>query len=249
MNELQLLRYSRHLLLNEFEYDFQEKLNQATALVIGCGGLANACLPILAGAGVGHLVLCDDDLIELSNLPRQLGFSEADIGQAKVFSLEKYLTARNTTIQITAFKQQADADFLVKQIQHCDVIIDCTDNAKTRQLINQTAVHSKTPLVSAPVIQFSGQVMVFDPRLDHSPCYACIYPNVISEDTSCTQNGVFSPLVHLIGAAQAAETIKVLTGLGDSSVGKVTQFEGLNFETYPLQLTKNPACPVCGNQR
>lgn len=174
MNELQLLRYSRHLLLNEFEYDFQEKLNQATALVIGCGGLTNACLPILAGAGVGHLVLCDDDLIELSNLPRQLGFSEADIGQAKVFSLEKYLTARNTTIQITAFKQQADADFLVKQIQHCDVIIDCTDNAKTRQLINQTAVHSKTPLVSASVIQFSGQVMVFDPTTRSLPLL-CLY--------------------------------------------------------------------------
>lgn len=251
MNDSQLLRYSRHILLNEFDYEFQEKLNQSTALVIGCGGLANACVPILAGAGLGHMMLCDDDVVDLSNLPRQLTFTEQDLNQSKALTLSNYLKQRNSEITITCLEQRADAALLEQILQHqrpkINVIVDCSDNAKTRQLINRYAVQTQTPLVSASVIQFSGQVVLFDSRHTDSPCYACMYPNLFSEDKSCTQNGVFSPLVHLIGSAQAAETIKVLTGLGHSSIGKVTQFEGLNFETYQFQLSKNLDCPICGN--
>jgi len=146
------------------------------------------------------------------------------------------------------FSKPLIAALLQQYIQQSDVLVDCSDNAKTRQLINRYAVQTQTPLVSASVIQFSGQVMVFDSRLSHSPCYACMFPDLGTEDKSCTQNGVFSPLVHIIGAAQAAETIKILTGLGDSSVGQFTQFEGLNFETQAFQLSRNLDCPVCGKQ-
>lgn len=245
MNESQLLRYSRHLLLNEFEYEFQEKLNQATILVIGCGGLANACLPILAGSGIGHIILCDDDIIDISNLPRQLTFTEKTVGQEKVAVLGQYLAERNSELKITMLNTRADHKIIEKYIKQSDVIVDCSDNAQTRQIVNRCAVAARTPLVSASVIQFSGQVMVFDARLEHSSCYACMYPTLDQEDKSCTQNGVFSPLVHVIGSVQAAEIIKILTGLGESSVGKIMQFEGLNFESYQFHLSKNQNCPVC----
>lgn len=247
MNENQLLRYSRHILLEEIDIEGQEKLQQATVMVIGCGGLGNACIPILAAAGIGHLILCDHDVIESSNLQRQFVFTPFDLQQSKVEVLANYLQQRNPELQITRLNTAITADLLTHYLAKCDVVVDCSDNSKTRHLINSAAVSQQVPLVSTSVIQFTGQLMVFNAALISSPCYACLFPQH-QEDRSCTRNGVFSALVHQIGAAQAAEVMKLLIGFGESSVGKMTQFEGLNFSTYHLVLDKNPNCPVCSAQ-
>lgn len=245
MNENELLRYSRHIFLNEIDLDGQEKLQHATVMVIGCGGLGNACIPILASAGIGHLILCDHDVIEYSNLQRQFAFTPSDLQQSKVNVLANYLYQRNSDLNITPITSSIDAELLDKYAPQCDVIVDCTDNSKTRHLINQATVKYKIPLVSASVIQFSGQLAVFDQRIPISPCYACLFPKLDIEDKSCSQNGVFSPLVHQIGAAQAAEVMKLIIGFGESSVGRMVQFEAINFSTHDLTLEKNPHCPIC----
>jgi len=245
MNENELLRYSRHIFLDEIDLEGQEKLQHATVMVIGCGGLGNACIPILAGAGIGHLILCDHDVIDYSNLQRQFTFTAKDVQQSKVDVLTHYLLQRNENIKITAINSCIDTNLLAQYAPQSDVIVDCTDNSKTRHLINAAAVQYHIPLVSASVIQFSGQLAVFDHNQPHSPCYACMFPQLETEDKSCSQNGVFSALVHQIGAAQAAEVMKLIIGFGISSIGKFVQFEGLNFSTYDLVLEKNPNCPVC----
>ena len=245
MNDTELERYSRHILLNEFDIFSQEKLSSATALMIGCGGLANACAPILASAGLGHIIVCDGDTIELSNLQRQFAFTEADIGKHKAEVLKTYLQARNSQIQISSIHQFVDETFLHDCLPQCDVIIDCSDNSRTRHLINRLAVQHRIPLISASVIQFSGQLAVFDSRNQQSPCYACLFPQEIQQENTCTKNGVYAPLVHIIGAAQAAETIKTICGIGSSSLGIVTHFEGLNFEASSFTITKHINCPIC----
>lgn len=245
MNENELLRYSRHIFLNEIDVDGQEKLNRATVMVIGCGGLGNACIPILAGAGIGHLILCDHDVIEYSNLQRQFAFTPKDIQKSKVDVLANYLQQRNPELKISSIQSTINQNILDTYVPQCDVIVDCTDNSKTRHLINQAAVKFKIPLVSASVIQFGGQLAVFDQRVLHSPCYACLFPQLEIEDKSCSQNGVFAPLVHQIGAAQAGEVMKLMVGFGTSSVGKIIQFESINFSTYEFALEKNPHCSVC----
>lgn len=246
MHENQLLRYSRHILLDEIDIDGQKKLLKATAMVIGCGGLGNACIPILAAAGIGHLILCDHDLIEESNLQRQLTFTPKDLQQAKVDVLADYLHLRNSDLSLRTINKPITPSLLDKYLPLCDVIVDCTDNSKTRQLINSAAFQHKVPLISASVIQFTGQLMVFDSRKENSPCYACLFPQH-QDDKSCVRNGVFSALVHVIGAAQAAEVMKLLIGFGEPSVGKIIQFEGINFSTYELSLEKNLKCPTCSN--
>lgn len=245
MNETQLMHYSRHILLNEIDIDGQDKLNQATVLLIGCGGLGNACAPILAGAGIGQLILCDHDTIEQSNLQRQFAFRLADIGCTKVEVLADYLQARNPSIKIQPIHSKITTALLTHYLPICDVVVDCTDNSATRHLINQYAVQYQVPLVSASAIQLSGQLNVFDARQAHSPCYACLFPRAQTEDRRCSNNGVFSPLVHIVGAAQAAEVLKLLVGFGTSSIGKMLQFEALNFSTHELQLVRNRECPVC----
>lgn len=245
MNENQLLRYSRHILLNEFDVEGQEALQNATVLVVGCGGLGNACVPILAGAGVGNIIVCDDDTVELSNLQRQFAFTVDSIGASKAEQLRAYALARNPEIRIKALCERVDSDVLLTLLPHCDVVVDCSDNSSTRHLVNQCAVHMRTPLISASVIQFSGQLMVFDSRQTNSPCYACVFPKPVVSENSCTKNGVFSPLVHIIGAAQAAEVIKHLSGMGSSSVGKMVQFEGLDFASFAFDVAPNLDCPVC----
>ena len=248
MNDMQLLRYSRHILLDEIDLDGQEKMNCATVLVIGCGGLGNACVPLLAGSGIGHLILCDDDQIELSNLPRQTAFTLKDVQHSKVETLKNYVLERNPDLKVSIVQQRMSNDVLKQYLAQCDVIVDCSDNAATRYQLNQASVSYKVPLVSASVIQFSGQLMVFNPSQKDSPCYACMFPVAQRDETSCFKNGVFAPLVHIIGAAQAAEVLKLLVGMGESSVGKMTQFEGLNFESDYFYLDKDPNCSVCSKQ-
>ena len=248
MNDTELERYSRHILLNEFDIAGQEKLKRATVLIVGCGGLANACTPILASAGLGHLIVCDGDTIESSNLQRQTSFTEADIGLSKAEVLKIYLQARNHLIQISSVNQYIDEDLLKHYLPKCDAVIDCSDNSQTRHLINRMAVQHRIPLISASVIQFSGQLAVFDSRNSQSPCYACLFPQPQTQENTCTKNGVFSPLVHIIGAAQAAEAMKIIGNLGTSSLGKIIHFEGLNFETVAFALERHNDCPVCQSQ-
>ena len=248
MNDTELERYSRHILLNEFDIAGQEKLKRATVLIVGCGGLANACAPILASAGLGHLIVCDGDTIESSNLQRQTSFTEADIGLSKAEVLKAYLQARNSLIQISSVNQYIDEDLLKHYLPKCDAVIDCSDNSQTRHLVNRMAVQHRIPLISASVIQFSGQLAVFDSRKPQSPCYACLFPQPQTQENTCTKNGVFSPLVHIIGAAQAAEAMKIIGNLGTSSLGKIIHFEGLNFETVAFALERHNDCPVCQSQ-
>lgn len=244
MNEAQLLRYSRHILLDEIDLEGQEKLLQATVMIVGCGGLGNACIPILAATGIKHLILCDHDVIEPSNLQRQFVFTPDDLQHLKVDVLARYLLQRNPDLKITQINSQITAEQLNQYLPLCDVIVDCTDNSHTRHLINAAAVKYQVPLVSASVIQFTGQLMVFNANITESPCYACLFPQH-QDDKSCVRNGVFSALVHQIGAAQAAEVLKLIVGFGTSSVGKMLQFEGLNYSCFSLELAKNPECPVC----
>ena len=248
MNDTELERYSRHILLNEFDITGQEKLKHATVFIVGCGGLANACAPILASAGLGHLIVCDGDTIESSNLQRQTSFTEADIGLSKAEVLKTYLQARNSLIQISSVNQYIDEDLLKHYLPKCDAVIDCSDNSQTRHLINRMAVQHRIPLISASVIQFSGQLAVFDSRNSQSSCYACLFPQPQTQENTCTKNGVFSPLVHIIGAAQAAEAMKIIGNLGTSSLGKIVHFEGLNFETVVFALDRRNDCPVCQSQ-
>ena len=245
MNDTELKRYSRHILLNEFDITGQEKLKHATVLIVGCGGLANACAPILASAGLGHLIVCDGDTIESSNLQRQTSFTEADIGLSKAEVLKTYLQARNHLIQISSVNRYVDEDLLKHYLPKCDAVIDCSDNSQTRHLINRMAVQHRIPLISASVIQFSGQLAVFDSRNSQSPCYACLFPQPQTQENTCTKNGVFSPLVHIIGATQAAETIKIICEIGSTSLGKVVHFEGLNFEINAFIIEKHINCLVC----
>lgn len=246
MQDTQLLRYSRHIFLDEIDIAGQEKLEQATVLIIGCGGLGNACAPILAASGIGHIILCDDDVIEMSNLQRQFAFTSKDIDQSKAEILAQYLAERNDSIKITVFNKRISQEFFLTTLINCDIVIDCTDNSKTRHLINKFSVRTKTPLISASVIQFSGQLMVFDLRQAYAPCYACLFLKT-SDNLSCSENGVFSPLVHIIGAAQASEVIKMICGFGQSALGKVIQFEGLNFSSYQFKIEKDFDCSVCNH--
>ena len=245
MNDTELERYSRHILLNEFDIAGQEKLKHATVLIVGCGGLANACAPILACAGLGHLIVCDGDTIESSNLQRQTSFTQADIGLNKAEVLKAYLQARNHLIQISSVNRYVDEDLLKHYLPKCDAVIDCSDNSQTRHLVNRMAVQHRIPLISASVIQFSGQLAVFDSRDSECPCYACLFPQEIHQENTCTKNGVYAPLVHIIGAAQAAETIKIICEIGSTSLGKVVHFEGLDFEAISFLIEKNMTCTIC----
>ena len=245
MNDTELERYSRHILLNEFDIAGQEKLKHTTVLIVGCGGLANACAPILASAGLGHLIVCDGDTIESSNLQRQTSFTEADIGLSKAEVLKTYLQARNHLIQISSVNRYVDEDLLKHYLPKCDAVIDCSDNSQTRHLVNRMAVQHRIPLISASVIQFSGQLAVFDSRDSECPCYACLFPQEIHQENTCTKNGVYAPLVHIIGAAQAAETIKIICEIGSTSLGKVVHFEGLDFEAISFLIEKNMTCTIC----
>jgi molybdopterin-synthase adenylyltransferase len=248
MNDEQLLRYSRHLLLEEIDVQGQEKLLNSHALVIGAGGLGSAAAPYLAAAGLGHITLVDHDTVEITNLQRQIMHAEARINQSKVSSGKQFLQGLNSGIHIEAIEVKANQALLDELLPSVDIVLDCTDNFATRHLINSSCIRHRKPLVSGSALRFDGQITVFDPRINESPCYACIFPpDADFEEVSCSSLGIFSPLVGIIGALQAAQAIQILVGFGQSLVGRMLLWNARTTQIDEFKLSRNPECSVCGN--
>jgi molybdopterin/thiamine biosynthesis adenylyltransferase len=247
MNDEQLLRYSRHLLLEDIDVEGQEKLLGAHVLVIGAGGLGCAAAPYLAAAGIGKITLVDHDQVELTNLQRQIMHTQASIGQSKVASGKQFLQTLNPNIEIEAIPTKISVALLDQLLPLIDVILDCTDNFATRHLINTACIKHQKPLVSGSALRFDGQISVFDPRNPKSPCYACIFsPNETFEEVSCSTMGVYSPLVGIIGAMQAAQALQVLIGFGEPLVGRMLLWDARKTQIDEIRITRNSDCPVCG---
>jgi len=248
MNDEQLLRYSRHLLLEEIDVEGQEKLLNAHVLIVGAGGLGSAVAPFLAAAGVGRITLMDHDSVDLTNLQRQIMHTEKSVGISKVASAKEFLQNLNSTIQIDTIQVKATSQLLDDLLPNIDIVLDCTDNFSTRHLINAACVKNFTPLVSGSALKFDGQVSVFDPRNSSSPCYACIFsPDEQFEEVSCSSMGIFSPLVGIIGAIQAAQALQVLIGFGEPLVGRMLLWNGRTTQIDQIRISRNNECSVCGN--
>ena len=249
MNDEQLLRYSRHLLLEEIDVAGQEKLLGSHVLVIGAGGLGSAAAPYLAAAGVGKITLIDHDQVELTNLQRQIMHTQNSIGKTKVESGRQFLQSLNSALTINAIAAKASEDLLNTLLPAVDLVLDCTDNFATRQLINQACFIHKIPLVSGSALKFDGQLSVFDFRKETSPCYACLFsPEEQFEEVSCASMGIFSPLVGIIGSMQAAQALQVLIGFGETLVGRMLLWKSMNTQIDEIRIARYPACKVCGSQ-
>ncbi len=246
MNDQQLLRYSRHILLPEIGVEGQQELLDARVLVIGAGGLGSSAAIFLAASGIGTLILCDGDTVELTNLQRQIVHRTASIGMPKVESARASLAEINPEVHIIALNERADKTRLAELVAQADVVLDCSDNFATRYALNRACVQLKKPLVSGAATRFDGQVTVFDLRTPHSPCYQCLYPEqAITEETRCAVMGVFAPLVGIIGSLQAAEAIKLLVGSGTSLCGRLLVMDGLHMELRTIKLGKDKTCHIC----
>ena len=249
MNDEQLLRYSRHLLLEEIDVAGQEKLLASHVLIIGAGGLGSAAAPYLTAAGVGHITLIDHDLVELTNLQRQIMHAQNKIGQSKVASGKQFLEQLNPTIKIETIQTKATISLLDDLLPSVDIVLDCTDNFVTRHLINASCIKYQKPLVSGSALRFDGQISVFDPRNSASPCYACIFsPNEKFEEISCSSMGIFSPLVGIIGAMQAAQAMQVIIGFGDSLIGRMLLWDARTTQIDEIKIARNTDCSVCGSK-
>ncbi|GAB2856920.1 molybdopterin-synthase adenylyltransferase MoeB [Pseudoduganella ginsengisoli] len=246
MDDSQLLRYSRHILLDEIGIEGQQTLLDARALIIGAGGLGSPAAMFLASAGVGHITLVDNDTVDLTNLQRQIAHDMDRVGQPKAQSAKATMAAINPTIVIDALVERAGDARLSELVSQADVVLDCTDNFATRHAVNRACVAHKKPLVSGAVIRFDGQVSVFDPRSGGQPCYSCLFPQDQQfEDVACSTMGVFAPLVGVVGAMQAAEALKVLMGIGETLAGRLLLLDGLRMEWTSIAISRNDSCPVC----
>lgn len=247
MDDSQLLRYSRHILLDEIGIEGQNALLQAHVLIVGAGGLGSPAALYLGSAGVGQLTVVDPDTVELSNLQRQIAHTQARVGQAKVDSLAQAVDAINPEVRVHTHQVRADADWLERAVAQADVVLDCTDNYATRQAINRACVQHHKPLVSGAAIRMDAQVSVYDARQSGSACYACVFPpEEAATEVQCATMGVLAPLVGIVGSVQAAEAIKLITGMGSSLVGRLWMLDGRDMSTSAIQLSANPHCPVCG---
>jgi molybdopterin/thiamine biosynthesis adenylyltransferase len=247
MNDEQLLRYSRHILLDEIGIEGQQKLLAARVLVIGAGGLGSPAALYLASAGVGHLTIVDDDDVDLTNLQRQIAHTTARVGQPKALSAKDSIAAINPQVRVTALIERVDDARLAELAAASDVVLDCTDNFRTRHAVNRACVAARVPLVSGAVIRFDGQVSVFDPRDAAAPCYSCLFPqDQAFEDVACSTMGVFAPLVGVVGAMQAAEALKIVMGIGTSLAGRLLMLDGLRMEWTSIGVERAGGCPVCG---
>jgi molybdopterin-synthase adenylyltransferase len=247
MTDEQLLRYSRHILLDEIGIEGQQKILKAHALVIGAGGLGSPVLMYLASAGVGHITVVDNDTVDLTNLQRQIAHTQASVGQAKVSSAAVAMAAINSEVRITALQLRADAAQLNALVAQADVVLDCCDNFATRHAVNAACVKHGVPLVSGAAIRFDGQVSVHDARLENTPCYACLFPaDQLANEVSCATMGVFAPLVGIIGSMQAAEALKLLAGVGIPLVGRLQMLDARAMEWTEIRTLRDPTCAVCG---
>lgn len=249
MDDQQLLRYSRHLMLDEIGIEGQQRLQAAHALIIGAGGLGSPAAMYLASAGVGTITLVDDDAVDLTNLQRQIAHTTARIGMPKVQSCATALHEINPDVVVHQVRQRVAVHELGVLVAQASVVLDCTDNYLTRQAINRACVEHARPLVSGAAIRFDGQIAVFDRRSGTGPCYACLFsPDEQFEEVSCSTMGVFAPLVGVIGAMQACEALKILAQVGQTLDGRLLMLDAKHMEWTSMTLGANPECPVCGSR-
>ena len=246
MDDEQLLRYSRHILLEQVGVEGQQKLLNSHALIVGAGGLGSPAAIYLAAAGVGRITLADNDTVDLTNLQRQILHTAGSVGRMKAQSGREHLAIVNPEVKVTAIEQRAEGALLTQLVANADVVLDCSDNFATRHAINRACVANRKPLVSGAAVRFDGQVTLFDLRRDDSPCYHCLFPESgESEDLRCAVMGIFAPLAGIVGTIQAAETLKLLLGIGDNLNGRLLLIDGLGAEWRSIKLARDPACPVC----
>ena len=247
MNDSQLLRYSRHILLPKIGYEGQEKLTKSHVLIVGAGGLGSPAALYCAASGVGQLTICDFDIVDLTNLQRQIIHTTASVGTNKAVSAQQTIFEINPEVIVQTIQQKSSEAEFKTLAENADVVIDCSDNFATRYALNRVCLQLKKPLVSGAAIGFEGQISVFDFRHENSPCYHCLFPDT-GEDTDlrCATNGVFAPLVGMIGTAQAAEALKLMMNIGDSLQGRLLLLDALSMEWRTIKLSKDPACAVCG---
>jgi molybdopterin-synthase adenylyltransferase len=250
MDDSQLLRYSRHILLDDVGIEGQRRLLAAHALVIGAGGLGSPVALYLGTAGVGTITLVDDDVVELTNLQRQIAHDLSRLGQPKAESAARSIQAINPEVRVLARVQRADARLLDELVAHADVVLDCSDNFRTRHAVNAACVALRRPLVSGAAIGFDGQISVYDTRRAEAPCYACVFPaEATVEETNCATMGVFAPLVGIIGSMQAAEALKLLAGVGSSLAGRLLMLDARTMEWMQIAVQRSAECAVCAVRR
>jgi len=246
MNDDQLLRYSRHVLLDAIGIEGQQRLLDAHALVIGAGGLGSPVALYLGSAGVGRITIVDHDTVDRTNLQRQIAHDLSRVGQPKADSAKQRIAAINPDVQVTTLVRRADAALLDRLVAEADVVLDCTDNFRTRHAVNAACVQHRKPLVSGAAIGFDGQVSVYHPAAG-GPCYACLFPpDAAYEETACATMGVFAPLVGIVGSVQAAEALKLLARTGEPLVGRLLLLDARTMEWSTIQMHRQATCPVCG---
>jgi len=249
VDDASLLRYARHILLDEFGIEGQQRVQAAHALVIGAGGLGSPVALYLTAAGIGRLTLVDDDVVDLSNLQRQILHRSDRVGQPKALSGRQTLLDLNPSIEVHARVERLADNALDALVAQADVVLDCSDNFATRHAINRACVKHRRALVSGAAIRFDGQVSVFDLRQDTAPCYHCLFPEAEDvEVVHCATVGVFGPLVGMVGSVQAAEALKVLTGMGETFSGRLLMVDSLHARWRTVRMTRDPACAVCGQR-
>jgi molybdopterin/thiamine biosynthesis adenylyltransferase len=250
VDDRQRLRYSRHLLLEGFGEDSQERLLAARALVIGAGGLGSGALLYLASSGVGHLTVADGDAVDLTNLQRQIIHRVASVGTNKAVSAARTLAELNPEVSVHAVPERLGPERLAALAREADIVLDCSDNFATRHAVNEACVRARVPLVSGAAVRFDGQIAVFDPRRADSACYHCLFPaDAQGEEERCATMGVFAPLVGVIGTMQAMEAIKVLVGLGETLAGRLLLFDARAMRWHEVRLSRDPHCTICGEPR
>lgn len=247
MDDRRLLRYGRHILLEDIGVEGQERLQAATALIVGAGGLGSPAALYLAAAGVGTLLIADGDTVDLSNLQRQILHRDDAVGQPKVESGARTLVALNPDVRVEPIHERLAGAALAAAVARSQVVLDCSDNFATRHAINRACVHAGVPLVSGAAIRFDGQLSVFDPRRADSPCYHCVFPQTDSlEEVRCAVMGVFAPLTGMVGTMQAAEALKILGGFGNAAVGRLLLIDSRSMQIDSVSLARDPDCAVCG---
>lgn len=244
LTDEELLRYSRHIMLDQFDIEGQEKLRKSHVVVVGCGGLGMAALPLLVGSGIGEITLIDFDTVDLTNLHRQTFYQMSDIGLAKVTQATRHLKDLNPEVKLHPILKRVGFDDLKKIVSDADLILDCSDNFELRKAINRAALHHKIPLISGSAVRYEGQITFFDLRDPESACYECLFSGEHADDGNCALFGVFSPVVHIIGVTQAQEALKFLLGIGQLAMGQIYLYNALTFSWQHFSYRRNPHCTM-----